>query len=85
MKKNILSFWIAIIALIGVSTIPTQAHAYLIPLIGGLGWLISVIVAGVIACSAFVWIHVIKFKQWTKKGKKGEASIKEDNDDVRKT
>ncbi len=77
MKKITLIF-IAIIVLI--SFLPANAYAYLVPLIGGAWWLITIIIAGIIAISAFIWAHIVKFKQMFKKDKN-----KTDTENVRKT
>ena len=58
-------FWIVTAALI-IST-PQSAHAYLVPLIGGLGWLIGIILGGLIFFATFIWIHVLKLKRISKK------------------
>ncbi|MAR55895.1 MAG: hypothetical protein CMM93_01805 [Rickettsiales bacterium] len=47
--------------LIGLS-VAAPAHAYLVPLIGGLGWLLAVAFGGILAAATFVWALVVKWR-----------------------
>tara|TARA_B100001564_G_C20614107_1_gene659002 strand:- start:333 stop:533 length:201 start_codon:yes stop_codon:yes gene_type:complete len=56
-----------------------SAYAYLLPVIAGAGWLIAVIVGGIMVIITFIWIHVIKIKKALIKDKADPSSDKGDN------
>lgn len=49
------------------------AHAYLVPLIAGAGWLIAVTFGGIILVGTFIWLHVLKLKSMMKKKNKDDT------------
>lgn len=78
-KEYLHSFIISNIAGVGVILIcvALPAHAYLLPVIAGLGWLIAVIIGGVVACATFIWLNIVKIKHLKQnKKKEKEASSK---------
>lgn len=72
MKKNILIFW----TLILTNIIPSIAFAYLVPVIGGIWWLIVTVLGFIAVISTFIWIHIIKFKNFLKEKRKGKNNNK---------
>ena len=74
MKKTALNFWIVLSVLIISSTLSQSAHAYLVPLIGGIGWLLAAAVGGILVAATFIWMHIKMAKEYFYK-KKSEKSI----------
>lgn len=69
MIKNILIFWIII-----TSFIPGIAFAYLVPVIGGIWWLIVTAMGFIAVIATFLWLHIIKFKNFLKNRKQNKQN-----------
>ncbi len=67
MRKTRLTFWISALSVALIVLFPQPAYAYLVPVIGGLAWLIAIILGFVVAGATFIWLHMIKLKEKRKK------------------
>ena len=66
-------FWAVLTALI-VSGAACHANAYLVPVIGGVAWLLVVLAGGALVAGAFIWAHVVKIKRWMAKKESAATS-----------
>lgn len=84
MQKTRLTFWISALAIALILLTPHPAHAYLVPVIGGLAWLIAIVLGFVVAGATFIWLHMIKLKEKRKKSSPPDTD-KPDSDENRET
>lgn len=80
MKKIMRNSWIVLAVVLISSSLSSPAYAYLVPLIGGLGWLVVTLVGGILVAATFIWVHVLKFKDHiNRKAKKETSSALQDS------
>ena len=58
---------------------PVAAYAYLIPLIGGVWWLLGIVIAGIAVLATFLWLNILKIRQWMRR--KNAPDTTDDNAD----
>ena len=59
-----------------ITALPNDSHAYLLPLIGGLGWAIAIVFGLVAFLGSYIWINVKRIK-----GKLSKTSVEKNEED----